>query len=288
MSAEASTPAPPTELRAVAYPPAWRIIAAILVSLSRGCLPLLLLTVLLARDPPITPPMLLRATTLLALMPGIAAWLIARAFAATLSVRGPDLVLQRRDLRLDVPCASIVRVTAWTVPLPGPGVSLWLRSGRRLRYGLQIADPTRLLAECGVAGAGATMTHPSLVYAHAKSVVGPWRWHHFLVKYVVFALVPTAVLFNAHQYIAYGGTLGQYYLLGLAAYLQTFFLYWTTLIIYLVLYASVLRGAVEALAHLAAWVVPARAVAVRRGAERLSSVLYYGGVPVLLALRFLA
>jgi len=95
------------------------------------------------------------------------------------------------------------------------------------------------------------------------------------------------VLFNAHQHIAYGGLLGEYYLLGLGSYLRTFAVHWLTLTIYLVLYASVWRGLAEGMALLAACVAPARAAAVRRAAEIVCQVAYYGGVPVLLLLRFL-
>jgi len=95
------------------------------------------------------------------------------------------------------------------------------------------------------------------------------------------------VLFNAHQHIAYGGLLGEYYLLGLGSYVETFAVHWLTVTIYLVLYASVWRGVAEGGCLLAACVAPARAAGVRRAAEIGCRVAYYGGVPVLLVLRFL-
>jgi len=54
-----------------------------------------------------------------------------------------------------------------------------------------------------------------------------------------------------------------------------------------VLYASVWRGLAEGTALLGACVAPARAAGVRRAAEIVCQVAYYGGVPVLLLLRFL-
>ena len=120
----------------------------------------------------------------------------------------------------------------------------------------------------------------------AKQAFGRSRWYHLAAKFPLFALLPTAVLFNAHQHIAYGGLLGQYYLHGLRAYLLTFAVYWVTVAIYLVLYASTWRALGEAAALLAAWTAPSRAARVRRGVEVGCRVLYYGGVPVLLALRF--
>jgi hypothetical protein len=47
------------------------------------------------------------------------------------------------------------------------------------------------------------------------------------------------------------------------------------------------RGLAEAACLVAAHVAPARATAVRRAAEVACQVGYYGGVPVLLVLRFL-
>ena len=104
---------------------------------------------------------------------------------------------------------------------------------------------------------------------------------------MLFALLPAAVLFNAHQYIAYGGTLGQYYLEGLAPYLETLAIYWSTMSIYLVLYAAPWRGVAEGASLLTAWMSPRHAVRVRRAAETTCRVVFYAGVPLLLLARFL-
>ena len=274
-----------------AYPRSWRIITGALFAVSRASLPVILVLVVVATDPPITPPILIRLVTIFALLPGLAAWLIERAFAANVEVRTGELVVRRHDLRLEIPCNSIEDVAPWIVPLPGPGLSLRMRSGRRLRYGLQSADPTPLLLALadvgGVDAARSAAHHPSVVYAHVKQASAPRRWYHRVGKFVVFALLPTVPLFRVHQLIAYGGSLGEYYLYGLGRYLQTFAVYWTTLSIYLVLYASVWRGLAEGAALLSAWVAPSRAARVRRVAEITCQVAYYGGVPLLLVLRFL-
>src|SRR5439155_794374 len=146
-------------IRACAYPLGWRIAGALLFAVSRASLPAILALVVLATDPPVTPPMLMRAVVVLALL-------------------------------------------------------------------------------------------PVLVYAHARARGAPRRWHHLLGRFPGFALLPTAVLFNAHQHIAYGGLLGEYYLLGLGSYVRTFAVHWLTLTIYLVLYASVWRGLAEGVALL--------------------------------------
>ncbi len=280
----------PAGLRACAYPMAWRVVAAALVGVSRASLPVIGLGILVAEEPAALR-VLAHVLAVCALLPGVAAWLIERAFVVDVEVWHGGLIAQRRDLRLEVPSTAIARVVPWALPLPGPGCSLWMRSGRRLRYGLQLIDPTPLLSAlanvAGVEAARAALHHPIVVYAHAKRGAGRRRWHYFLGKFVLFALVPTAVWFNAHQHIAYGGLLGQYYLEGLVPYLTTFGVSWGLASIYVLLYASIWRAAAEGVALLAAWIAPARARAVRRAVEVTCGVVYYGGVPLLVLLPFL-
>jgi hypothetical protein len=176
------------------------------------------------------------------------------------------------------------------MPLPGSGFSLVTASGRRLRPGVQVDDPTPALralrGRAGIAAADAALVHPAVVFAHARATAGRWRWYHLAAKFPLFALAPTAVLFNAHQHIAYGGALGQYYLLGLGAFLETFAIYWAATTVYCILWASIWRGLAEAVCLVAAHVAPSHATRVRRAAELTCRVAYYGGVPILLALRF--
>jgi hypothetical protein len=270
--------------------PAWaRAVAASLVVASRASLPAILALVVMAVDPPVTPPVLLRLFGLFAAGPALVGWLLERAFAAQVDVHGAEVVVRRRDVRVEVPLEAIATALPWAIPLPGPGVTLGLRSGRRLRPGLATADPSavlRALAADGVGGAQRATAHPTVLYAQARAAAGGARRPRVAAKYGLFALAPAAVLFNAHQHIAYGGTLGEYYLLGLAAYLTTFAVFWVTLTIYLVLYGGTLRIVVEVVALLAAWVAPSRAARVRPAVELANRVLYYGGVPVLLLLRF--
>jgi hypothetical protein len=281
-------PTPAAEFPARAYSLPWRVAAGLLVALSHGSLPLLLALVLLATDPPIGPILLVQLVALFALLPALAAACIGRVGAARVERGAADLIVRRADLQVEIPTDAIARLAVWAVPLPGPGVTLWLRSGKRLRYVLQLDDPAPLLHALGGAAAHAALDHPTVVYAHAAAAAPRWRWYHYGWKYALFALAPTAVFFNAHQHIAYGGPLGEYHLLGLTAYLRTFAVYWVTLAIHLVLFASLWRGAAEAASLGAAWAAPSRAARVRRGAERCCQVFYYAGVPALVALRFLA
>jgi apolipoprotein N-acyltransferase len=272
----------------VAVPRAWRIVAAAAFAVSRGVLPLMLLSLLRSRVP-IPPLVILRDFTLFALLPACAAWLITRMHAAQAVVADAALAVRRPGFAVEVPAASIAGVAPWRLPFPCPGVDVVLASGRRLSPALGMDDPARLvdaLARHGVAAVDAVSTHPALVWARARADWGRWRWQHRVLRYPVFALLPTAVLFNAQQHIAYGGLLGEYYLMGLQAYLTTFAIYWSTITVYQVLYASALRGLAELACVAAAAVAPSQAARVRRGAEVADRVLYFAGIPVMLALRF--
>src|SRR4030095_10338673 len=121
------------------------------------------------------------------------------------------------------------------------GVTLRLRSGRRLDVALD--DPGVLVARLGVAE---DHDDPVARWAEARARRAPTLWSHVVPRFPLFALVPGVILFRTHQWIAYGGTFGQYYLLGLRAYLATFAVYWATVTIYLVLWANLWRLLVEA------------------------------------------
>jgi hypothetical protein len=236
-------------------------------------------------------PPLLDAVLALSLLPALAAHLVGRALRGEARVEGAELVLRRRGLLVEVPLASIERVLPWRVPLPRPGFGLGLRSGARLRWSLAARDPAPLLRELAEAGVGAAegaLRDPTVVYAEARSAAGRPLWSRWPVKVALFALLPGSVAFYAHQHIAYGGLLGEYYLLGLASYLRTAALMWLHAGILLALYASGWRVLVELAALAAARLAPDRATALRRWTEGGAAALYYASVPALLALRFLA
>jgi hypothetical protein len=270
-----------------AQAPVSRCVAAAAFASSRVMLPLMLLAILVSQVP-ITPMMVIRSYVLFFGVPAAVAWAAGVAARARLVVGGADVALVRRHVRIDVPLDAIARIVPWTVPLPEPGFALVLRSGRRLRPGVGVRDPVPVvaaLAARGVPDARVT-AHPAVVYAHARAGAGRWRWWHLALRFPVFALGPTAILFNAHQHIAYGGLFGEWYLLGPERWFATLAIYWATVTIYQVLYASVLRGVGEVGCAVAAVVAPPRAAGVRRAAELVIRGLYYGGVPALLALRF--
>ena len=269
-------------LAARLYPRPWRVVAAGLFALSRVSLVWILWLLVNADDPPLTPPLLARVLLILVALPGAAAWLIGRAFAAraTAAWEPPGLIVERPGQRLTLPAAELAAPRPWRLPLPEPGLDIARAGGARLPWSIAARDPAAL-----VAALGGDDGHPMLRYAHARARVGR-GWRYWIGRYVLFALLPAAVLFNAHQYIAYGGTLGQYYLLGLAAWLTTAAVYWATTSAYLLLWASAWRGALEPLAWLAAWAAPRHTHQVRRAVEWIDRLAVYGGSLAILALRF--
>jgi len=235
-------------------------------------------------DPPVTPPILYRMFAILVVLPFLGASIVRRTCSAIVNVHDEDIVLRGKAVDIRIRLDAIERVVAWTLPLPGPGFSLRLSSGKFFAYGLQLDEP-RILQRIGARGA--LPQQPALAYADAKAQRQRRRWYHHLGRYAAFALLPASVLFYTHQNIAYGGLFGEYYQLGLRAYLTTLAIYWSTLIIYLVLYGGVWRAAVEVACLSAAWLATSHSNDVRRIAERLAQIGYYAGVPLLLGLRYL-
>jgi hypothetical protein len=273
-----------------AYPTPWRWATALLVAVSRASLPVIAVLVWVRLSEPFGLATLLATLTAWAALPGAAAWLLERAFTASAELRDGALHLRGRGLRVEVPCASIACALPWRLPLPGAGIGLRLRSGAALPRGLEAPDLSPLLGELereGVAGAREALARPLQVYARERAARRRGLLWHPLFKFPGFALLPTAVMFNAHQHIAYGGTLGQYYTEGLAAWLRTFAEYWTWVCVYLALYASVLRSMAEGIALLAASAGSALAARARRAVEVACGILYYAGVPALVLARFL-
>ena len=222
----------------------------------------------------------------LGLLPALAAMLLDRAFRAEVEVVDGELHIERDRQRVGVPIASLAAVLAWRIPLPAAGASLRLRSGNRFPLALEPALP-QLLSTLAAAGVGVP-AHPNLAFGAAKHAFARRLWHHPLVKFGLFGLAPAAVLFRAHQIIAFGGLLGQYYLEGLRPYLETGVEYWGTTLLYLVLLACTLRVFGEVAGFAATWIAPARARSVRAAVEGFCAIAYYAGVPALLAIRFLA
>jgi hypothetical protein len=273
-----------------ALPPSARVVAAGLRALSRASFPILLLALVRAIDPPLTPGVLARALVALALLPELAAWLVVLACAAAGRVENEKLRLTGDLQSLELPTPAIERVIAWRLPLPSPGLSFRLHDGEPLGLGVALAGaPGPLLSE--LARAGVAVPGPGdlgVAFAEARAACKQSWWDGPLAKIGLASLLPAAIAFNAHQHIAFGAFLGEYYLMGLGPWLASAARHWATSVLYLVLWAGCFRLLVEAASWLGAAAAPGRAAAVRRISERTAALLYYASIPTLLALRFLA
>lgn len=277
---------------ALAYPPWMRLLVAALAAVAGASLPLILVHVVRANDPPVTPGGLAWLVTVWSALPALAAALLRRASQARLEVSSSRIVIARADTSLDVPRDAIAGVEPWTIPLPTTGTWLRLASGRRLGWALAGATIDELvagLAAAGIPDARAALAHPTMVHAHARRVAArPAMLTDWRLKFILFPLLPGAVLFYTHQHIAYGGTFGQWYLESPRAWLVELAIHWVTTALYCVLFASVWRGVAEIVTLGAAWVAPRAAVGVRRAAEVGCVAVYYPGVLGLLVARYVA
>jgi hypothetical protein len=225
----------------------------------------------------------------LLLLPRALGWLLRRFTAGTLLVEPGQLVLQLRGVRFEIPLESITALEPWKLPLPGSGLALRMKSGRRFEYQLQVADPTALLAALAprLPAAAPASGHAGSRFGQARH---DWRrrfWDKPAFKFGLFPLLPSAVMFRAHQYITFGGPFGEYDVAGLAAYLKTFAGFWHTFAIGLLMFAGVWRLVAELLAFALTWVLPSRAHGIRRAAEWLCRLVYYVGAPAIMVQPFL-
>ncbi|MDQ3289112.1 MAG: apolipoprotein N-acyltransferase [Pseudomonadota bacterium] len=222
--------------------------------------------------------------------PALAAWAIQRAFRATARVESAMLVIEQRRQRVEIPVASIVALRTWRVPLPGSGVDLHLESGRRWPQGLALPNPDALLRALAAAGSPVQQLTGARRMADLATLraAEPRRWlDHALLKFVLFPLLPALVAFRLHQHIAYGGTFGEYYTYGPAAWLSGLLIWWVSWAIGLMLVAGALRILIEMATVSALLLRPTNAPAVRRALEWIGRLTFYLGVPTWLVLRIL-
>ncbi|MDY7230965.1 hypothetical protein [Hyalangium rubrum] len=223
------------------------------------------------------------------LLPLVLVWLLRRFTAASLHAEPTRLVLQLRGVRFEIPRESITRVEPWRLPLPGTGLALRMKSGRRFDYHLQASTLAPLLTALGdtLPTAAAAAQHPSARFGQARHDRRRWFLDAPAFKFGLFPLLPAGIMFRAHQYITFGGPFGEYDAFGLAAYLKTFAGYWLSFTLGLLLFAGFWRILAEVLAFPMTWLLPSYARGVRRAAEWLCRLVYYVGFPALMAWRFL-
>ena len=271
-------------MRAVTiYPTPWRVIAVGLYL--AGVLGLLWCVVVgvLLNEEGASPLLLARAVALLAAAPTAAGWLVRRAFRGTVELTATQLRLHAPGRDIDVPRAVIAGWEPGWIPVPDAGVAIRLTSGARLGVRLGLRDPQFLSDIVSEREPVARMQYLRAWVARPRHAWDRPGW-----KFGAFALLPTIPLFRVDQIISYGGWLGQYYQQGTAPYLLHLALYWLTVMIYLLMFATVVRLMLEVAAVAATAAAPARAAQTRQVVEWMCRALYYGAVPVLVLLRFTA
>jgi apolipoprotein N-acyltransferase len=213
---------------------------------------------------------------------------VLRAFAARASIVDGALVFARGARRLALPLADIAAVEPWSLPIPGPGAALRLRTGERWHLDIALAHPDGLARALSAAASTPIATVTPLRagrYAQASAALAHGRLAHPLVKFGLFPPLLAIPAFRLHQHIAYGGAFGEYYTFGLRAYATTFALWWAAWTIAVVLCAAALRALIEAGTLAGVVVAPSRAIAARGVLEQLGLAALYLGLPAWLLLR---
>ncbi|MFO0592341.1 MAG: hypothetical protein U0441_32650 [Polyangiaceae bacterium] len=216
-------------------------------------------------------------------LPVLIAAVLRRAATGTLTLRTDTLTLALRSERIDIPLASVTRIRPLALPWPTPAVALDLRSGRTFDRALGARTLPALVS--------ALSRHVPLekkpILSFAASV--PEKRSRWLLslQHVVLPLALTLVIFRLHQIIVYGGPFGQYHSMGLGPYVGSFIRRWLGIAGAFAVMAGVLRIVVE----LTVWGLtvarPGAARALRRVAEILALVLYFGAIPGYVAVRLL-
>lgn len=281
-------------LRVIAYPGYTRTLAATLYFFSRASLFLVALAIAVGFV--FSPPLLVRLVFFGGAVPALMLLVMMRLFMGVLEPQGQAWILRRHrwyrrgdGLNLDKVHAGEVRPWRW--PWPGPGFSIRLTNDIPDRWlHVQFERPATIIQPLvgGAAGGEPLHAYAGMVYADARARLGRARWYHLFFKYGLFPLVPAFIVFRLHQNIMYGGLLAQYHLEGLAPYLSALAYHWIMVLVYLLLWASLLRGLAAGACMFSASLFPAMAEGVRRWSENGVRLLYYGGVVALILWRSVA
>ncbi|MBB5018029.1 apolipoprotein N-acyltransferase [Chitinivorax tropicus] len=263
-----------------------RLLASALRAFARCALIWLALSILLDDSLRVQAWAQIRLFMSLCLVPEAAAWFVLRAFAATASIESGQLVLRRGKDSLMLPLADIRAVEPSWLPLPTPGLAIHLRSGRPWPYTLAVPDPAKLMRVLTPIDTAQT-SKPSIIalLAQTREATRPGRIAHPLVKFALLPLALSLIAFNLHQHIVYGSLFGEYYVLGLKAYLTTLLLWWGGWLIGMTATAAVLRLGIESITLVATWAKPQHAADTRYLIERMGLLVLYVGVPVWLLIR---
>jgi hypothetical protein len=281
-------------IAASACPRPLRLLLATLFLTSRIALVVILGLLVLGFGNALSPPRLVRLLLYWVLLPAATLDLLRAYFAAQIEVRGRNLLLKhcglfRRGQAIALSPSTGITLVPWRLPFPSPGLSV---ATGKAWAGMAVMcwNPAAVIAACRPAAvplSDTTLARATMTYSAARAAAHSMHWRGYVLKFVLFPLLPAFIFFRLHQWIMYGGLLGQYYLHGLQPWLSSFAFHWIMSCAYLLLYASLWRGPAELVAYLVAGRSPELALPARHWAERVLAILYYGGVPLLIAARLL-
>lgn len=273
-------PAPSPALRVIAWPRWARPLAAALTALCFANL-LFVATLLVLdsiegelRAPPAG---VTFAVLYLSVLPRAVVAALRWLFSATLRGEADRWIVEGRFVRFELPTASLAELSAWRLPLPGPGFALRLASGRRFTRTFEGALPDFAPPLSGRAAA----------FAVARATLHRRDARAWLFKYALFPLLPIAVLFRTHQVITFGAPLGQWSLMGPGPFFRSLLEHGAATLAHLVVIAGVARVLAEAVALTCAALSPGSANRARRIAEWFARLSYYVAIPLLIGIAFL-
>ena len=231
----------------------------------------------------------LRLFGALVVAPELAAVLLLAAWRGELRQTGDRLQLWVRGAVVqEWTLATLERVRVWSLPWPGPGLTL--ADGSHKTWHLVAACPQALeeaLTAAGAPGAARGARSRADWYAWARQWRPRLRLARPVWKFVVLPLVLATPAFALHQHIAYGGFLGEFYSYGAAAYVRAFALWWAAWALGVAVTAAVLRLLIEGGAWLGLWWRPQAALRLRLGLEQAGLALLYAGLPLWLLMKLL-
>ena len=224
-------------------------------------------------------------------LPLLTAWALARWQAARVSVDGDLLRIDMRSARIEVPLGSIVTIRPWRTPLSSAGCDLVLTSGRRLGARLGLRDPRAFAAMLEAAGSPARLATPVdrhiATLAAIRATDGSRWFDRAWFRFGLFPLLPAVIAFRLHQVIVFGGPFGEWMAFGPRAWLVGLAIWWAAWALGLMLFASVLRLAIEATTLVGLARGEAASIHARALATGIARVAYLAGVPLLLVTRML-
>jgi hypothetical protein len=212
-------------------------------------------------------PLLVRRVFFLTALPWLLSLVVRTICRGTIRADASRVFVEAGWGRAEVPRAAVSAVRRWRVPLPEPGFDLVVPSGP-VGLGWEAAP---------VVGAGP--------FDDAAARRRVRRLHHPAIELGLVPAVVAFVLFRLHQIIAYGGFFGEAQLYGWRRWTRTLAGVWLSTFCVLLILATVLRVAIEAIALATSRLSPPWPARARTALEVTGAALYYGGIAAALVLR---